>query len=206
MKTVNSLCIFSLLVLSVLSSPAQSARLKSWINDEGIREYGKTIPPEHAQKSHQEIGSQGLVRDKKDRAKTTEEIAEAKRLAVIAAEKQKLKDQQAREDKMLLDTFVSVSDIEAGRNDKIAVIESDIALANKRNEKTQQDLDKRIQAAANAERAGKTPNEALLDDIKLLRERIESNNAFITAKQQEQEQVKSAADTDINRFKSLKGL
>ena len=206
MKTVNNLCIFSLLVLSVLSSPAQSARLKSWINDEGIREYGKTVPPEYAQKGYQEIGSQGLVRGKKDRAKTKEEVAEADRLAVIAAEEQKLKDQQAREDKMLLDTFVSVSDIEAGRNDKIAVIESDIALANKRNEKTQQDLDKRIQAAANAERAGKAPNEALLDDIQLLRERIESNNTFVTSKQQEQEQAKSAADTDINRFKSLKGL
>ena len=79
MKTVNSLCIFSLLVLSVLSSPTQSARLKSWINDEGIREYGKTIPPEHAQKSHQEIGSQSLVRNKKDRAKTPEDITRKRR-------------------------------------------------------------------------------------------------------------------------------
>ena len=206
MKTVNSIFIFSFIVLSVLSGPAQSARLKSWINDEGIREYGKTIPPEYAQKGHQEIGSQGIVRDKKERAKTTEELAEEARLAEIAAEEQKLKDKQDREDKMLLDTFVSVSDIEAGRDDKVAAIESDIALANKRNEKTQEDLDKRIQAAANAERAGKTPNEALLDDIKLLRERIESNNAFIKAKQEEQKQVKSAAAADISRFKSLKGL
>lgn len=53
--------------------------------------------------------------NKKDCTKTKREIDE----------EQKLKDQRARRDQALLNTFVSISDIETGRSDKIVVIESD---------------------------------------------------------------------------------
>lgn len=207
MKAVNRLAIIisTVIFLSTLSTPAL-ARIKCWTNDEGIRECGNSVPPEYAQKSHQEISNQGVIIDKQERAKTKLELEEEARLAAIAAEKQKLKDEQAKQNKILLDTFISVADIEAVRDGKLAVIESSITLANKRNEKTRQDLDKRIEAAAAAERAGKAPNEALLEDINLLHARIEKNNAFIDGKHDEQDAVSAAADTDIERFKRLKGL
>jgi hypothetical protein len=207
MKTVNHLAIIisSVVVLSTLSSPAQ-ARFKCWTNNEGIRECGETVPPEYAQKGHQEMSTQGIVLDKQERARTKEELAEAARLETIAKEEQKLKDEQAKEDKILLDTFISVGDIETARNDKLAVIESSITLNNKRNEKTRQDLDKRIEAAAAAELAGNAPNEALLKDIELLRARIANNKIFIDGKYAEQDAVRKAADADIERFNRLKGV
>jgi hypothetical protein len=207
MKTVKhlSIVISAVIFLLTLSSPAQ-ARFKCWTNNEGIRECGEKVPPEFAQKGHQEMSTQGIVLEKQERAKTKEELAEEARLAAIAAEKQKLEDDQAKQDKILLDTFISVADIEAVRDDKLAVIDSSISLTKKRNEKTQEDLDKRIEAAAAEEREGKTPNEALLKDIELLRTRIEKNNAFITDKHAEQDAVRSDAGADIERFKRLKGL
>ncbi len=206
MKTVNhiSIIISAVIVLSTLSTPVL-ARIKCWTNNEGIRECGEKVPPEFAQKGHEEMSKQGVVLKKKERARTTEELAEEARLAVIAAEQKKLEDEQAKQDKILLDTFTSVADIETVRDDKLAVIESSITLTNKRNEKTQQDLDKRIQAAATAERAGNAPNEALLDDIKVLRARIEKNKIFIEDRKKEQGIVRTAADVDIGRFKRLKG-
>ncbi len=207
MKTVNNLSIIvsSVIILVTLSGPAQ-ARFKCWTNNEGVRECGDTVPPEFAQKGHQEISTQGIVVEKTERAKTREELAEAARLAAIAAEKQKQEDEQAKQDRILLDTFTSVADIEAVRDSKLAVIGSSISLTNKRNEKTQQDLDKRIRAAAAAERAGNAPNEALLKDIELLRARIKKNEAFIAGKHEEQNAVRAAAEADIERFKQLKGL
>jgi len=207
MKTVKhlSVIISAVIVLSILSNPAL-ARIKCWTNNEGIRECGTTVPPEYAQKGHQELSNQGVVVEKQERAKTRQELEEAARLAVIAAENKKREDEQAKKNKILLDTFTSVADIESARDDKLAVIESSITLTSKRNEKTQQDLDKRIQAAAAAERAGNTPNEALLEDIDLLRARIEKNNAFIKGKKLEQDKVRAAAQADIERFKRLKGL
>ena len=127
-------------------------------------------------------------------------------MAVIAAKQKKIDDEKEKQDRILLDTFTSVADIEAARDDKMVVIESSITLTGKRNEKTQQDLDKRIQAAAAAERAGNAPNEALLDDIKLLRARIEKNKVFTEVRKKDHDAVKTAAGVDIKRFKRLKGL
>lgn len=200
-----SFIISSVIMLSALSGPA-AARIKCWKNSEGIRECGEKVPPEYAQKGHSELGSHGVVVDKKERVKTKEELAELARQASIAAEKEKAEAEQARQDRILLDTFTSVADIEAARDDKIAVIESAITLSKKRTEKTQEDLDKRIQSAAAAERAGKSPNEDLLQDIDVLRGRIENNKVFIQERRKEQEAVKADAELDINRFKSLKGL
>ena len=64
------------------------------------------------------------------------------------------------------------------RDDKVRVIESRITLTKSRIEKTKVDLDKRIQTAADAERDGKKPNKALLQDIETLRKRIKNNQEF----------------------------
>jgi hypothetical protein len=207
MKTVKhfSILISAIVLMTTLSSPAH-ARFKCWTNNEGIKECGEKVPPEYAQKGHQEMSTQGMVVEKQDRAKTREELEEEARLAVIAAEEQKIKDEQDLHDRILIDTFTSVEDIEAARDDKLAVIESSITLTKKRNEKTQEDLDKRIQAAATEERAGKAPNAALLKDIDLLRERLKKNENFIQGKRKEQEAVNAAAAVDIERYKLLKGL
>ena len=207
MKTVKNLSILisAIVVLSTLSSPAH-ARFKCWTNNEGIKECGEKVPPEYSQKGHQEMSKHGIVLEKQERAKTKQELEEEARLAELAAKEQKIKDEKDKQDRILLDTFTSIEDIEATRDDKLAVIESSISLTKKRNEKSQQDLDKRIQAAATAERSGKAPNEALLKDIDLLRDRLSNNETFIKGKRKEQEAVNAAAAADIARFKSLKGL
>ena len=206
MKTSNTfcLCIAAFIALSTFSNFAH-ARFKCWTNNEGIRECGEKVPPEYAQKGHKEMSKHGTVVEQKDRAKSQDEIIEQERLQAIEKEKAKLDAEQAKKDRILLDTFVSVTDIEAARDDKLAVIELDITATNKRNEKTQEDLDKRIQAAAAAERAGKAPNEGLLADIDLLKQRIQKNDSFIKGKQEEQLTVKADAQRDIERFNYLKG-
>ena len=207
MKTAKhlSILISAIVILSTLSSPAH-ARFKCWTNNEGIKECGEKVPPEYAQKGHQEMSTQGMVLEKKERAKNQQELAEEAKQAELAAKEQKIKDEQDKQDKILLDTFTSIEDIEDVRNGKLAVIESSITHIKKRNEKTQQDLDKRIKAAATAERAGKAPNDALLKDIDLLRERLSNNETFIEGKHKEQETVNAAAAADIERFKRLKGM
>jgi len=207
MTTLKHLSIVftGILILITLSNPAY-ARFKCWTNSEGIKECGEKVPPEYAQQGHQEMSKQGIVLEKKKRAKTKEEVEEEAKKAELLAKEQKAKDLKEKQDRILLDTFTSISDIEAVRDDKLAVIESSITLTKKRNEKTQEDLDKRIQAAASEERAGKAPNEALLKDINLLRARLSKNEAFIEDKAKEKEQVNVAAEVDIERFKRLKGL
>jgi hypothetical protein len=196
--------IFTALVFSIPASRA--ATIKCWTNDEGVRECGTTVPPEFAQQGHEEINRQGRVVNEQERVKTEEELAtEKQRAAAIQAEKAAAAE-EARRDQILLDVYTKVEDIEKARDDKIKAIQARITLTRSRNEKIQADLDKRIQAAAEAERTGKTPNEALLKDIDDLRLRIKNNEGFIAESEKEIEGVRTSYSADIERFKVLKKL
>lgn len=196
-----------ILALSGLTLPGTAhARMKCWTNSEGVRECGNKIPPEYAQQEYEKLGKGGLVREKTERAKTDEELAEEKRLAKETAEKEKLEIEQKKQDKILLATFSNVGDIERARDERVTALEATIKLTQARSEKIQLDLDKRIQTAANAERAGKEPPEALLKDIESLKRQIKNNDKFIETKHAEQEQIRQAHAKDIERFKKLKGI
>lgn len=205
MKTFKHfyLAAFAFVSIFSISMPAHAA-FKCWTNNEGIKECGEKVPPEFAQKGHQELSSQGLVRKEKDRAKTKEELAEEERLAAIEAEKQKKVEEQARKDKILLDTFSSTDDIQMTRDGKIVAIESSITLTNKRSEKINQDLQKRRAAAEKEELNGKAPNPDLLKDIESLERQIKNNKQYIADKQKEIEDLKAAYKADMERFSKLR--
>jgi hypothetical protein len=190
--------------LVVISTSAQ-ARIKCWKNSDGIRECGKTIPPEYSQQGHEEISSQGVTVEKTERAQTEEERLEEERLAAIQAEKNAIKAQEAAQDKILLDTYSNTDDIQMTSDGKIAALESTINLANKRNEKIQVNLDKDTSTAAAAELAGKQPAEDLLKDIESLERQIKNNDKFIAEKRVEQEDIKKEYAAKIERFNQLKG-
>ena len=166
-----------ILGLVVLSTPAQ-ARIKCWENSDGVRECGKTIPPEYSQKSHEEISSQGITVERSERAKTEEERAEEARLAAIQEEEDRKKAEIVKQDKILLDTYSNADDIQMTSDGKIAALDSTINLANKRNEKIQTGLDKRTATAAAAELSGKQPSKDLIKDIHSLQRQINNNNKF----------------------------
>lgn len=204
MKSITRLLLILFSLITIAFAMSTQAAIKCWTNKDGVKECGDRIPPEYSQTGHQELNKQGLVVDETERAKTGEELEEAKKLAALKAEEDRIAAEQAKKDQILLDTFSSVDDLQMARDGKIAAIDSSISLAQKRNEKMQQDLDKWVGKAAAEERSGKAPPEDLLKDIETLRENIKNNNAFIAEKHAEQETVKAAYTKDIERFNELK--
>ena len=201
----------ALLVLLALGGPAslmavEGVRMKCWTNHEGVRECGNKVPPEYIQQGYTEIDGKGFVRDVKERAKTPEELAEAKRLAALEAAEQKQKAEREARDRVLLRTFSSVSDIERVRDNRVAALEAAIKLAGIRNENTRLKLNDYIKRAADRERTGQAPAPALLEDIEALQGQVENNVRFIAEKRAEQEQIRQAHALDIERYKRLKGM
>lgn len=190
--------------LIILSMPTQ-ARIKCWENSEGVRECGEKVPPEYSQKSHKEISSQGITRKESKRAKTEEERKEEERLAAIQKEKDRKIAEKEKQDKILLDTYSNIDDIQMTSDGKIAALDSTIKLANKRMEKIQADLSKRTAAAAAEELAGKQPSEDLLKDIQSLQRQVRNNDKFIADKRVEQESIKKEYAGKIERFLQLTG-
>ena len=190
--------------LAVLSSSAH-ARIKCWENSDGVRECGEKVPPEYAQKSHKEISSQGVTVDESERAKTDEELAEAKRLAAIQQEEDAKQAEIDTQNKILLDTYSNTDDIQMTSDGKLVALESNIKLANKRNEKIQPNLDKLMATAAADELAGKQPSEDLLKDIESLSRQIKNNDKYIADTRLDQEVIKKEYAEKIDRFLQLTG-
>jgi DNA repair exonuclease SbcCD ATPase subunit len=188
----------------LVAAPAGAA-IKCWTNHEGVRECGETVPPEYAQEGHQVI-KEGIVVDETERAKTEEELAEEKRQAAIRAEEKRREDERKRQDRVLLQTFSTVADIERVREEQIRALEAQISVTETRNAKIQQDLDNRIARAAEQERAGNPPNEDLLKDIESLKRQLANNNEYIKARKEEQEAIRAEYAARIDRFRELKGL
>jgi hypothetical protein len=193
----------ALLAAAGASLPAGAA-IKCWTNAEGVRECGESVPPEFAQQGHETIKKSGAVQET-ERAKTPEELEAAKVQAQEEAKAKQAQEDAARQDETLLATYTSTEDIERARDDQIAALDSTIHVTKTRNAKIQQDLDKRIEAAAAEERAGKSPNDALLKDIESLRRQVANNDEFVETKKQEQEKLRQQYAAKIERFKELKG-
>lgn len=193
-----------------LSAPAaqpkkSSGAFKCWTNNEGVRECGEKVPPEFSQQGHEVRSETGLKLQETERAKTEEELAQdaLKKQEEDAAKK--AEQEKVRQDSVLLATFASIEDIERVRNDKVDALEVAITSTKARNTKIEEDLNKRIAAAAAEERAGKTPNEALLKDIESLRRQIANNQDFVNQKHTEQQAIQQDYEAKIARFKELQG-
>jgi len=204
-KMHTNLLLLTLIIIG-FSGTAQAGKYKCWTNNEGVRECGTKVPPEYIQKGHQEISKHGTVAQEMERVKTSEELKEIARQKAITVEQQKQEKERARQDNILLGTFTNIDDINMTRDGKIAAINASISLTKARILKIREDLDKRINTAATAERAGRAPNQDLLKDIASLKRQIKNNETFIVEKHKEQEKIKESYAGDVARFKKLKGI
>lgn len=191
-----------------LAGTASAGGIKCWTNKDGVRECGNVVPPEYAQGGHEALGRHGIVVDETGRAPTEEEIEEQRRLEALEAERQaeeqRLAQEQAARDRVLLDTFSSEDDIAMARDGRIATLDSQIRLTESRIEKLQENLDAIISTAAEQERSGREPPPELQQDIESVRAQIKKNEDFIAEKRREQEQIRIRFDADVVRFRELR--
>ena len=202
-KKLLNLIIFFMLCEMILANHV-SARMKCWTNSEGIKECGDKIPPEYTQQGYQEISKGGVVLEEKERIKTKEELKKAKKeAAIIAREKDEERNKKAH-DKMLLETFASIKEIEIARDQKIEAVESTIKITQKRIIKLEYLLDDELnENTVNKQIDGENKK---FNNAESLKEQIFDNKKFIKNKIDEQGKIKKTYLEYISRFKKLKGL
>ena len=202
-KKLLNLIIFFMLCEMILANHV-SARMKCWTNSEGIKECGDKIPPEYTQQGYQELSKGGIVLEEKERIKTKEELEKAKKeAAIIAREEEKERNKKSR-DRMLLETFTSIEEIETTRDQKIEAVESTIKITQKRIIKLQYLLDNELnQNALDKQIDGEDKK---FNNAESLKEQISDNKKFIKNKIDEQRKIKKVHIEYISRFKELKGL
>ena len=96
------------------SSGGSDHKLYKWVDEQGVTHYGDRIPPEYATQEQHILNSRGIEVQHLEAQKSAEQLA-AEDQAKLDAE------QRAKRDKNLLNTYVSVQEIEHLRDQRLTL-------------------------------------------------------------------------------------
>ena len=209
------------LITSMLIGNAH-ARMKCWTNSDGVKECGDKVPPEYTQKGYQELSKGGIVTDETDKVKTKEELKKEKLEADAIARQKEKKENKKSLDKMLLETFNSIDEIELTKEEKLKALASTIKITRKRITKLQSQLDDiQNNNSIDDEENFEDDDEDCVDDdedcvnekeeifrkkVEALKNQIAENKNHLKNRMEEVERTKKLYIKYIARFKELKGI
>jgi hypothetical protein len=125
----KSLVITSLLMITL---PAVAGNLYRWMDETGRVHISDKIPPEATQRAYDIINAQGRVVKHVAAPLTEEELAVLEARRVQEQEALRAKKEQERKDRILTLTYGTVDEIEFARQERLALIEAQIKLHEKR--------------------------------------------------------------------------
>ena len=205
MKTLRPIAAVVPVLFLLAGMPAAAEKVYKWVDEDGVVHYGHALPPSEAGRAHKILNEQGIAVDNVAPAKTAEQIAEEARVAAAAKE-------AAKRDQVLLNTYLSVDEIENLRDRRVELLEA----LNQVTRKYMENLDEKLsglraEAArheARAESAGEAV--AIPDDLSAeiahAERGIEGYRRELETRRVEQERIRAQFDADIARFRELKGL
>jgi hypothetical protein len=206
------LVVAAFMLPAIVSAQARpdGGKTYKWTDRNGVVQYGDKIPPEYAHVDRNVLNEQGVAV-----AFEEGEITPAER-AVIDERERRLeieraaKAEIARHDRMLLETYLSVSDIEDLRDRRLELLESQIKVT----ELYLNNLRKRLiglQAEAGAFKpytaradAPQIPENLALD-MRRTTASISLYEQTLARTRADQQALRKSFDNDIIRFRELRG-
>ena len=189
---------------------SQGPKLYKWTDANGVVHYDQTVPPEYANRDREVLNNQGVRVGSEEGEITAEERAAAEERETRAEADRKAKEDIARHDRMLLETYISVADIEDLRNRRLELIESQIKLlevylGNQRKKLVGlQSEASNFKPYSTREDAPQIP-ENLARDMSQTTASIAQYEETLARQRATQAELKSSFNDDIARFRELKG-
>lgn len=187
--------LLGLLVLAPEAGAAEGKKLYRWVDEKGQVHFGDKIPPQDSKQGRETLNRQGLVTSAVPREPTAEEL-EQQRAAQAAREEAA---RRAVLDRTLLQSYTSVAELQAAREERIATIDGRAVLARKAvadNEKILEELRARAD--------GKPPPPELAKQIETFEASLVDNLQLVQRLGEERSQTEAQFSVDIERFKLLR--
>lgn len=189
------------------SAQAKPRHTYSWVDDEGVKHYGDSIPAEYADKPKVVLNEQGVAVDQLEGKKTEEQIA----AEAAAAELELQKDLQRRADEALLATYISVAEIEMHRDRRVELFRAQARVTELYLRNLSRRLDQLQQEAGRYKPYSSDPSAEPIDPG-LVEEIGETETAIARHKdnlkkfRDEEQRIINRFEGDIQRFMTIKGL
>ena len=194
-----------LLALGTTAGADGSKRtLYKWVDDQGVTHYGDRIPPEYASQEQHIINSQGVEINRLEAQKSPEQLAQEE-------QKRQAAEERESRDRNLLNTYVSVQEIERLRDQRLNLLTDQIKVTN-------QFLDtlngrmKKLRVSSmhfrpyNTDEKAPSMPDQVAEDLVRLQNDIHTQEQNLRQKRGEEATMKKQFEGDIDRFKELKHI
>src|SRR5271170_3160837 len=204
--------VWMLCAVTLLASPGFAAgagasngrTLYKWVDEQGVTHYGDHIPPEYAAQEQHVINSQGVEINRLEAQKTPEQLA--------AEEQKKLEAEQSQNrDRNLLNTYASVQEIERLRDQRVTLLSDQIKVTSQFLEVLNGKM-KKLRVSSMRYKPYSTDPKALpmpdqiAEDLVRVGNDIHTQEHNLTQKRGEESTMSKQFESDISRFKELKGI
>ncbi len=190
---------------AVHAGPA--SRVYSWVDEDGVRHYGDSIPAEYAELDKQVLNEHAIPVGAIEGRKSEEELEAERR----EQELREAREAQLREDRALLATYLTREEIILHRDRRIELFQAQARVTELFLKNLERELAKLMTEAGRYQPYSEDPDAPmvdpdLVDDIKVTRSTIERHEANLDKYKEDEIAIMEKFDRDLKRFDELKGL
>ncbi len=195
------------MLLPYVASADSHKRVYSWVDENGIRHYGDSIPAKYAELPKTVLNEHAVKVDELEGKKTPEQIEAERRAAEIRI----AEELRRRQDQALLATYLSVDEILLHRDRRVELFQAQSRVTELYLKNLERRLAKLHTEASRYQPYSDDPEAPMIDDdlaedIRLTKQTINKHEANLERFRTDEEQIIARFDGDINRFKALKGI
>jgi hypothetical protein len=192
-----------------LQAAEKQTKMYKWVDDKGVTHVSDAIPPEYSSTDRKVLNNHGVAVNTQRGSITAEELAQQKAAAKAAEDQKKLAARAVMRDQVLLDTYLSVEEIEALRDRRLELMASQVKVTEAYLDYLRAKQQKLKMEAQDFRPYSSDPKAQLIDD-KLAAELAETGNSIqlyeknlLDVKTKQTGLVTQFAN-DIQRFRELK--
>lgn len=198
----------ALAIVGIIFSLPAAAKMYKWVDDQGVTHYGETVPPEYANKNRTELNQSGRVVKTQD--VLTPEERRAERDAKEQAEAKKREEEKAdlereRRDKMLVNTYSNVAEIDLARKRNLQQIELRISGINAQIKLTGDNLLGLQKEADGYTATNRKIPPSLQEDLQQTQARLDKLQKDLEKPAAEKAALEARYDADKARYRELTG-
>ena len=206
-KLASLLCAVLLLATPAFSTGSGSSsdrKMYKWTDDQGVTHYGDHIPPEFASQEQHIINSQGVETGRVEAQRSGDQLAVEEQKRLEAA-------RSASRDRNLLNTYASVSEIERLRDQRLALLADQVKVTNQFLDILDGQL-KKLRAGSmrfkpySSDPRAPAMSDQVAEDLVRVNNDIHTQEENLREKRTEEATMTKQFESDIARFKELKGI
>ena len=204
MECRRAASLFTLALAGIVCIPPLHAEFFRWVDEGGKVHYSDRVPPLHSHRERHVYDDEGRLKRTIHAAKTKEQLEEEKRQMELEERKRNKKEAQRRYDRMLLGTFGSIGELETTRDQRLAIIVTEIQITEDKLAVLRDKLSELESIIEAAQGDGGKASRRMLNQAEATRRKIERTQGHLTAKQKQKKSTEEVFAADINRFRELK--